>query len=179
MKYLFLVILGCLLTAHQVKSGEWEIPKFSSDFRFSNLLSKPVELETTPENLKYVAHMTAEMNGLDPKVFTAQIKQESGFNPKAISPAGARGIAQIMPGTAKSWNVDPNKPVQALNAAAVNMARYVRTYKSQGHDEKTSYRMALAAYNAGPGAVEAHNGVPPYKETRQYVSNIMKSYEEN
>src|SRR5215203_5938491 len=103
----------------------------------------------------------AKKYGLDPDIFEAQINAESSFNPNARSPAGAGGIAQIMPGTAKSWGVDPYDPDAALNAAAKNMANYKRKYGS--------YRVALAAYNAGEGAVAKYNGVPPYAETRNYV----------
>lgn len=113
-----------------------------------------------------VARQAATQYGLDPNIFERQINQESGFNPRAHSPAGAQGIAQIMPATAKGWHVDPNDPNAALNAAAKNMASYVKTY---GGD----YAKALAAYNAGPGAVSKYGGVPPYKETQNYVNRIM------
>lgn len=113
-------------------------------------------------------------HGLSPKLFKAQIRQESGFNPLARSRVGAIGIAQIMPGTAKKWGVNPHNPISALNAAARNMARYVRTYKRQGHDQETAGKLALAAYNAGPVAVAKYGKVPPYKETQNYVHRIMR-----
>lgn len=108
-----------------------------------------------------VARKAAQKYGLNPNVFVRQIRQESGFNPRAVSPAGARGIAQIMPATARGWGVNPDDPVASLDAAAKNMARYVRQYGS--------YRDALVAYNAGPGAV----GKPLYAETSGYVSKIL------
>ena len=108
-----------------------------------------------------VARKAAQKYGLNPNVFVRQIRQESGFNPRAVSPAGARGIAQIMPATARGWGVNPDDPVASLDAAARNMARYVRQYGS--------YRDALVAYNAGPGAV----GKPLYAETSGYVSKIL------
>ena len=132
-----------------------------------------VRFSKDPQSLKYLAQMAASLHDLDPTVFSRQIAQESGFNADAKSRAGAQGVAQIMPGTARSWGVDPREPGQALNAAAKNMARYVRTYRAQGHDARTATRMALAAYNAGPGAVSRHKGVPPYAETRHYVKVIM------
>jgi soluble lytic murein transglycosylase-like protein len=125
--------------------------------------------------LQHEAQQAALRHGLDPVLFTAQIRQESGFNPKARSHVGAQGIAQIMPATAKAWGIDPRNPKQALNAAAKNMAGYIRTYKKQGKSESQAQAMALAAYNAGPGAVKKHGGVPPYKETRNYVQRIMSA----
>jgi|GEM_PF-3430758 len=124
-------------------------------------------------DLEALAKLAAVLNDIDPAVFTAQIRQESNFNPLARSKVGAIGIAQIMPSTAKGWKVDPHDPMQSLDAAARNMKRYVRTYKAQGHDEDTAYRMALAAYNAGPGAVAKYGGVPPYSETKNYVKTIL------
>jgi hypothetical protein len=95
-------------------------------------------------------------------VFERQIQQESGFDPTISSPAGAQGIAQIMPATAKSWGVDPLKPRQALDAAARHMAEYVKQFGS--------YEDALRAYNAGPGAVDASKN---YAETNNYVRTIL------
>jgi hypothetical protein len=107
------------------------------------------------------ARKAAQRYGLNPGVFVRQIRQESGFNPNARSPAGAQGIAQIMPATAKGWGVNPNDPVAALNAAAKHMARYVKQYGS--------YRDALVAYNAGPGRV----GQSLPAETQNYIKTIL------
>lgn len=108
------------------------------------------------------ARRAATKAGIDPGVFARQIQQESGFNPNARSPAGAVGIAQIMPGTAAGWHVDPTNPVAALNVAAAHMADYVRKYGSM--------RNALIAYNAGPGAV-GRGSLPA--ETRNYIATIL------
>lgn len=108
------------------------------------------------------ARAAARKYGLNEGVFVRQIRQESGFNPNARSPAGALGIAQIMPSTAQGWKVDPMNPTKALDAAAKNMARYVQQYGS--------YRAALIAYNAGPGAV--HNATLP-AETQNYIATIL------
>lgn len=116
-----------------------------------------------------VAMAKARRYGLDPQVFARQIQMESGFNPSARSPAGALGIAQIMPATARGWNVNPMNPNAALDAAARNMARYVHSYGGR-------YDLALAAYNAGPGAVAKYHGVPPYAETRRYVQSILHGH---
>ena len=115
-----------------------------------------------------VAYRAAVKAGIRrPKLFVRQIAQESGFQPCARSYAGALGIAQIMPATARAWKVDPHMPEQALLVAAKKMAGYERKYGS--------YRLALAAYNAGPGAVRAYGGVPPYEETREYVRRITNT----
>ena len=110
-----------------------------------------------------MAAREARRYGLDPHIFIRQIKQESGFNPNARSPAGATGIAQIMPDTARAWGVNPNDPKAALRAAAKNMAQYVKKYGS--------YENALRAYNAGPGAIEKSKG---YSETNHYVQTILR-----
>lgn len=93
-----------------------------------------------------VARQAASSAGIDPDLFVRQIQQESGFNPNAISPAGAIGIAQFMPATAAQWGIDPHNPGQSLRAAARYMAHYSASY---GGD----YAKALAAYNGGPGCV--------------------------
>ena len=112
------------------------------------------------------AKAAAARAGIDPNVFTAQIQQESGFNPTAKSPAGAIGIAQFMPDTAKGVGLDPTDPYASLDAAAAEDAKRLQQY--QGDWGKT-----LASYNAGAGAVAQYGGIPPYKETQTYVSTIM------
>lgn len=114
----------------------------------------------------------ARRYGIDPNRFVRQIGAESGFNPRARSPVGATGIAQIMPATARGWGVDPNDPVASLNAAARAMSKYLRSY---GGD----WRKALAAYNAGPGAVAKYGGVPPYRETQNYIKKILSGQDPN
>jgi len=109
------------------------------------------------------ARKAAQKYGLRPEIFLRQIQQESGFNPHARSPAGALGIAQIMPATAQGWGVNPLNPKAALNAAAKNMARYV--------DQFGNYEDALRAYNAGPGNVKASRG---FAETNHYVQTILR-----
>lgn len=125
-----------------------------------------------------VARQKALKYGLIPEVFERQIAAESGFNPKAVSSAGARGIAQIMPATARGWGVNPDDPVAALNAAAKNMAGYIKTFqggKAAGQETdpekvRNAYEKALRAYNAGPAAVEASK---KYAETNRYVQKII------
>jgi soluble lytic murein transglycosylase-like protein len=118
------------------------------------------------DDLRSVARQFAVEAGVDPNIFEAQINQESGFNPSAYNPSGATGIAQIVP----RWhpNVDPSDPIASLQYAANLMANHLARY---GGD----YRLALAAYNAGPGAVQHYGGVPPYAETQNYVAKILNA----
>jgi soluble lytic murein transglycosylase-like protein len=106
-------------------------------------------------------------NGIDPALLKGLVSQESGFNPTARSGAGAVGLTQLMPGTAASLGVtNPLDPAQSLQGGA----KYLREQLDRfGGDEK----LALAAYNAGPGAVQKYGGVPPYAETQNYVTSVM------
>ena len=110
------------------------------------------------------ANLSARRARLDKTFFGATILQESAFDPFAISPAGAIGIAQFMPETADAFSVNPLDPKEAMDGSARLLASYVRRYHS--------YALALAAYNAGPLAVDAYHGVPPYAETRAYIDDI-------
>ena len=97
-------------------------------------------------------------------LFLRLVQQESGWNHRAVSPKGALGLAQLMPGTAADLRVDPADPAQNLEGGA----RYLRQmYKRFG-----DWRLALAAYNAGPETVARYGDVPPYAETRTYVRRI-------
>jgi soluble lytic murein transglycosylase-like protein len=98
-------------------------------------------------------------------LFLRLVQQESGWNPGAVSPKGATGLAQLMPATARSLGVDINNPEENLEGGA----RYLRAM----YDKFGSWRLALAAYNAGPGAVEQYGGIPPYAETKNYVKAIL------
>jgi hypothetical protein len=103
---------------------------------------------------------------VSPGLLAAQLMAESGFNPRAVSPAGALGIAQFMPGTARSYGLgDPFDPIASIDAQAHLMSDLLRQFHS--------LPLALAAYNAGSGAVAACNCIPPYPETRAYVARIL------
>jgi soluble lytic murein transglycosylase-like protein len=122
-----------------------------------------------PAGTPYSAEITAaaQRHGLDPALLAGLVKQESGFNPSAVSPAGARGLTQLMPGTAAGLGVtNPLDPAQALEGGA----KYLREQLDRfGGD----VARALAAYNAGPGAVQRYGGVPPYAETQNYVRAVQ------
>jgi soluble lytic murein transglycosylase-like protein len=109
----------------------------------------------------------AQRYGVDPAVLHGLIQQESGFDPNAQSSAGASGLTQLMPGTASSLGVaNPMNPTEAIEGGA----RYLGQLTSEFGGNTTD---ALAAYNAGPGAVRQYGGVPPYAETQSYVSKVL------
>lgn len=136
----------------------------------SDVASATQDVSQATDPLRAYAIQKAQQYGLDPNIFVRQIDQESGFDPNAHNPSGATGIAQFMPDTAKSLGIDPTNPYQSLDGAARWMGQLVGKY---GGD----YAKALAAYNAGPGAVDQYGGVPPFKETQAYVSNILGNAE--
>jgi soluble lytic murein transglycosylase-like protein len=109
----------------------------------------------------------AARNGVEPSVLYGLIQQESGFDPSATSSAGALGLTQLMPGTASSLGVtEPLNPAQSIEGGARYLGQLLRQFSGNTAD-------ALAAYNAGPGAVQRYGGVPPYPETQQYVSKVL------
>ncbi len=114
-----------------------------------------------------LARAAAVKHGIPEDLFLRLVQKESGWNPQAVSPKGATGLAQLMPDTAARLGVDPTDPVANLNGGA----RYLRMM----YDRFGSWRLALAAYNAGPGAVDDAGGVPDYTETQDYVAVILGS----
>lgn len=111
------------------------------------------------------ARQAAQRHGVPEDLFLRLVQQESGWNPSATSPKGAHGLAQLMPETAAHLGVDASDPGQNLDGGA----RYLRMM----YDRFGDWKLALAAYNAGPEAVEKHGGVPPYAETTHYVKVIL------
>jgi soluble lytic murein transglycosylase-like protein len=111
----------------------------------------------------------ARAEGLDYGFFCAVLLQESAFDPRALSSAGAIGIAQFTIDTADAYGVDPFEWRSAMRGSAALLGAYLRDYDGRYPDP---YAATLAAYNAGPGAVSRYHGVPPYRETREYISLV-------
>jgi Transglycosylase SLT domain. len=123
-----------------------------------------------PEEITKVVKQVASEFNIDPALIMAVIKAESGFNSRAVSSAGAMGLMQLMPFTAKTLGVsDPFDIWQNIRGGS----RYLKDML----DRFGSIPLALAAYNAGPGSVEKYNGIPPYAETQNYVAKVLKYME--
>ena len=114
-----------------------------------------------------MAKAAAARHGVPEDLFLRLVQQESGWKVRAKSHKGAIGLAQLMPGTARKLGVNPHDPYENLDGGARYLKQQFRAFKS--------WRLALAAYNAGPAAVQKYGGVPPYKETRNYVKVIWGS----
>jgi soluble lytic murein transglycosylase-like protein len=114
----------------------------------------------------------AKKHGLPVGLIRSLVKAESNFKSDAVSPKGAIGLMQLMPGTARALGADPTVPDQNVDAGT----RYLRDLliKYQASDDQVA--RAIAAYNAGPGAVDKYKGVPPYPETQNYVRRVLTDY---
>lgn len=144
---------------HNVNSGT--IPETNS---FSTGID--VQDRTSQGNLDALILQAAGKYNINPNLLRAVIKVESNFKPDAVSRAGAMGLMQLMPATARGLGVsDPFNPAQNIDGGA----RYLR----QMLDKFGDTRLALAAYNAGPGNVQKYNGIPPFAETQNYVPRVL------
>ena len=166
----------------------------SEEIKLDDLAPKPVDVVIPPEAMTYVrfpvieqannnpvqiesefllaspwidvAHAAAVSHSIPPALFEAVVRAESGFNPNAVSPKGAIGLTQLMPGTAKALGVDPTDPVENLNGGA----QYLR----QQFERFGSWPLALAAYNAGPARVAKLGRIPNIPETKTFVARVMR-----
>lgn len=170
---------GTLLLDPQLKQVNASIIKENPQISLDKALQEAAALQSnipsvnktsTKSQVLNVVNQISKKYDVDAKLVQALIKQESGFNPKAKSKAGAMGLMQLMPSTAKNLGVqDPYNMVQ-------NVEGGVKYLKSMLNKYNGNVILALAAYNAGPNAVDKYSGVPPYKETQNYVRNILANY---
>jgi soluble lytic murein transglycosylase-like protein len=130
---------------------------------------KPGVAERTPRELVEAA---AKKNGLPPSFVHSVVAAESAYQPNAVSPKGAIGLMQLMPATAQAYGADPRDPAQNVEAGAAYLRELLIKYDGDP-------RRALAAYNAGPGAVDKYDGVPPYAETQTYIERVLRKYKKS
>lgn len=138
---------------------------------FGNVVYDASASSMAPKHLAPVIEEAARQHGVDPRLVAAVARRESAFNPNAVSQVGACGVMQLMPSTAKYLGV---RNVFDARENIFGGTRYLRTLLDTFDGDLD---LALAAYNAGPGAVQKYRGVPPYRETRAYVAAVRASYE--
>lgn len=138
--------------------------KNKAEANFSKVLSQKKNEGQVDSAIKRLS----SSEGVDEELVRAVIDVESGFDPGAVSDKGARGLMQLMPDTAAQLGVNPDNPVENVDGGVRYLGRMM--------DRFGSLEEALAAYNAGPEAVESHGGVPPYRETENYVKQVLDKY---
>ncbi len=191
-----LACLGCLATARPALAGPIYVIKLANgSIKFTNKtpptslqaqvftskglsfsrmgIGAPVVRRTTANSSLFkrryhdTIHQAASEYSLDPHLLTAVIHVESAFNPSAVSPKGAKGLMQLMPGTAKMMGVrNAFSPDQNIYGGAKYLSELLDRFNG-------NHKLALAAYNAGPEAVAKYGGIPPYRETKDYVYRVL------
>ena len=150
-----------------------EIVRFEQDEIVEGVVTPALIPATIPDkpasSTRQLVEEAAVRNGLPPALVHSVAQVESAYRTDAVSPKGAIGVMQLMPMTAAALSADPRIPEQNIEAGARHLRDLLLRY-----DGNT--RLALAAYNAGPGAVERYNGVPPYPETQNYVEKVLDRY---
>lgn len=135
---------------------------------------KPAELPvTTPQSPEELVTEAANRNGLPPDFVRSVVAVESGYRASAVSRKGAIGLMQLMPATAREYGADPHDPKQNVEAGTQYLRDLLWKYRNDDHQVSR----ALAAYNAGPKAVDKYHGIPPYRETLDYVERVLRKYE--
>ena len=160
-----------------IGDGYVEIPAaqvlgFESDELIAPAVTGIPETSVPPVSPQQLADAAADKYGLPRGLVRSVMSAESGFQSQAVSPKGAVGLMQLMPSTAQTLGVDAHDPAQNADAGV----RYLRQLLEKYHG---ALYHALAAYNAGPGAVDKHKGVPPFPETVRYVSRITSDWKKS
>jgi soluble lytic murein transglycosylase-like protein len=166
---LFLLCLLCVAIAEPARAGDRAaVPLYARALAQFNPSLGPSDAH----ELAQTTLEAADREGLDARLLVALIAVESSWHPDAVSPAGARGLGQLMPATARALGVDPTDPFANIAGAA----RYLRCLADRFAELDPERRAiwTIAAYNAGPGAVERYGGIPPYPQTRAYVREVVR-----
>jgi len=177
---LFVLLLGGSRTSFAL--DDWTQPEkeYAAVALYYNGLLRNPSL-TEDDALEIARHVIyySKVFGFDPRLIMAIIARESRFNPKAVSPKGAQGLGQLMPGTARELGVtDPFDINQNIWGTTLYLRRnYDKWKKSNLAKTIAVWDLVLASYNAGPGAVKTFKGVPPYKETQKYLKKIYGEYD--
>jgi soluble lytic murein transglycosylase-like protein len=164
------------------QAGFTEVPESSIErFETDDYIPPPppppepapvAEVKAPPRDAKTMVRDAAGKYALPPAFVASVANVESAFKTNAVSPKGAIGVMQLMPGTAKALAADPNDPEQNIDAGTRLLRELLIKYNGD-------VAKALAAYNAGPGAVDKYDGVPPYAETQNYVGKVIESYKQS
>lgn len=165
----FLFAFGCLGSAAQAeqRDGTGIVRRYAGAL----LAFNPRLSSAGSESLARRVIADADETGLDARLVVALVAVESRWHPLAVSPAGAIGLGQLMPATARGLGVDPRDAEDNLRGTIAHLAYLVRTYGGRNRTER--YVLALCAYNAGEGAVAHYGGMPPYQETQRYVRDVV------
>lgn len=179
-KYASILLLTMVLLVHSPGGATPGADSDPETLRTYNVLYNHIARVSKlgPEWADYLAHSVLVLGakwGVHPFLITSLFTQESRFRPDAVSPVGAIGIAQLMPGTANALGVDPYDPAQNLEGGVHYLAQQLNNFAGSG-EWSASY--AIAAYNAGPNAIQKYGGIPPYDETINHVNKIAAIYQE-
>ncbi|MHB8461206.1 MAG: lytic transglycosylase domain-containing protein [Vulcanimicrobiaceae bacterium] len=165
------VFLLCVLTAGTSPSAAIATQSLQAAYARALRAYNPALSRTSANSLARATLALSDAEHLDARLLVALVATESGWHRNARSPVGARGLGQLMPRTAQALGVDPTDPLSNLAGAATQLRLLLNTYAQAPIPQR--YELALAAYNAGSGAVQKYGGIPPYPETRRYVATVM------
>ncbi|MCF8023975.1 MAG: lytic transglycosylase domain-containing protein [Desulfobacteraceae bacterium] len=177
---IILVTLACPATAgadsdvyvHIDEQGAYHFTDTptSSEYIQAPTFSAPGVDPKTAGKYEDIIRKSSKKSGIRPELIKAVIRVESGFNPKAVSDRGARGLMQLMPVHTREYNIEsPFNPSENIAAGTLYLGRLLERYNG-------NLNLSLAAYNAGPATVDHYQGIPPYRETRQYVQKVLLYY---